>query len=106
MMVEVVDPLKEGVDKENTVELEGNKEVKECVVSLEVKHIVLCVHSSSFFEDSAKYILQPQVHNPILQKLLLKETTWVPFDPPFVLIPWDPGGKPFDKLLACNFKPP
>ena len=66
MTVDMVDPLREGNVKENIMDLERNKEVKECVVSLEVKHIVLCVHSSSFFEDSAKYILQPQVHNPIL----------------------------------------
>jgi hypothetical protein len=40
-----------------------------------------------------------------LKKVLFKETTWVPFDPALVYIPWDLGGKPFDKLLACNFKP-
>jgi hypothetical protein len=65
-MEEVVDLLKEDAIKENMVEFEGGKEVKECMTNLEVKHMVLCVHSKSFFEDSAKYILQPQVHNPIL----------------------------------------
>ena len=70
------------------------------MANLEVKPTVLYVHSMSFFEDSANYILQPQVRNPILLQLLVKETIMIPFHPPFASIPWNPSGKPFERLLA------
>jgi hypothetical protein len=84
MMEEVVDLLNEGVVKKNIMEFEGSKEDKECMAILEVKPIVLYVHSKYFFEESANYILQPPIFNPILSNLLLEETTMIPFDPPFV----------------------
>jgi hypothetical protein len=75
MTEEVVDLLKEADFKDNIMEFEESKKVKDCIANLEVRPIVLCEHSKSFFEDSANYILQPQVLNPILKNLLLKETT-------------------------------
>ena len=116
MKVEVLEPLAENSTKENVkfgVEhihaspnqliVDGeNKKVQELLANLEVP----CEHSKSFFEDSVKYILQPQGLHPLLKKMLQNEATRVPFDPPHVSIPWDPGGNPFDKFLPSNFKPP
>ena len=75
MTEKVIDLFKEADFKDNIMEFEESKKVKECIANLEVNHIVLCVYSKSFFEEGANYILQPQVLNPIMKNLLLKETT-------------------------------
>jgi hypothetical protein len=59
MTEEVVDLSNEDDFKDNIIEFEESKKVKECIANLEVWPIFLCEHSKSFFEDSANYILEP-----------------------------------------------